>query len=207
MGSNEFRVPGFEFRGRVAQRAAASDRCAPTGVRSRQPDLTQMREVRHAARRFFVAGGLASFFASLRGTNPPCIRLPASVRSDTALAIRALRTSPFAVRPSALGLRRSARSAGAREDGMPLRISEPERSEAPRAGPGEREDGSIGSGFRVSGPEDQSTPGFQPKRCPMPLLRRSTAGGTSRIDGRRRPESGSKLPHFIHHGRALPPLE
>ena len=55
-----------ETRGRVAQRAAASDRCAPTGVRSRRPDLTQRRKVRNAARRFFVGGGFA-YFAPLRG--------------------------------------------------------------------------------------------------------------------------------------------
>ncbi len=108
----------------------------PLEVRSRQPVLTRSRQVRHAAKEFFVGGGLASFFAPLRGTNPPCIRLPASVRSNTALTIRAtrLRTSHFALRR--LGLRRSTRRTGAREDGMPLRISEPERSEAPRAGPG-----------------------------------------------------------------------
>ena len=141
----EFRVSSFEFRvpGACPKGAAASDRCAPTGDRSRQPDLTRRRQVRHAAKRFFVAGGFASFFAPLRGTNPPCIRLPASVRSDTALAIRTtrLRPSPFAPRTSALSLRRSARSAGAREDGMPLRISEPERVRRPAPGP---EDGRTG---------------------------------------------------------------
>jgi hypothetical protein len=85
-----------EFRGRVAQMAAASDRRAPTGVRAWQPDLTRSREVRNAARRSFVGGGFASFFAPLRGTNPPCIRLPASVRSS--------QTFPFwATRPRVPG--------------------------------------------------------------------------------------------------------
>ncbi len=76
----------------------------PLEVRSRQPDLTRSRQVRHAARRFFVGGGLASFFAPLRGTKPPCIRLPAAVRSNTALSIRAPRTSHFALRTSAFGV-------------------------------------------------------------------------------------------------------
>ncbi len=71
-----------------------------------------------------MAGGLASFFAPLRGTNPPCIRLPASVRSDNGPCHSdnppspfAPRTSHFALRPSALSLRRSARRTGARERG------------------------------------------------------------------------------------------
>ena len=38
-----------------------------------------------------MGGGLASFFAPLRGTNPPCIRLPASVRSSETLSFWATR--------------------------------------------------------------------------------------------------------------------
>ncbi len=103
-GSRLPQNPKPETRGRVAQRAAASDRCVLTGVRSRQPDLTPSREVRNAANRFFVGCGFASFFAPLRGTNPPCLRLPATVRSNTALTIRAPLTSHFALRTSHFGV-------------------------------------------------------------------------------------------------------
>ena len=51
---------------------------------------------------------------------------------------------------------------GAREDGMPLRISEPERSEAPRAGAGEREDGSREGGWEPHQSDLGNTP---PELC------------------------------------------
>ncbi len=89
--------------------------------------------------------------------NQPAVHSPACQRpirhSPCHLGQPALRTSHFALRTSALGLRRSARRTGGRENGMPLRISEPERSEAPRAGAGERESGrrEPGFGFREAG--------------------------------------------------------
>ncbi len=110
-----------------------------------------------------MGGGLASFLAPLRGTDPPCILLPASVRSDNGPCHSdnppspfALRISPFDVGPSPFGPENG--SAGAREDGMPLRISEPERSEAPRAGPGEREDGSREGGWEPRQSDLGNTP-------------------------------------------------
>ena len=74
-----------------------------------------------------MGGGLASFFAPLRGTNPPCIRLPASVRSDNAPCHSdnppspfALRTPPFGIGPSPFGAE-NGRTGLAREGGNRVR--------------------------------------------------------------------------------------
>ncbi len=71
-------------------RVAASDWCAPAGVRARQPDLTQSRQVRNAARGFFVGGGFA-YLASWRGIKPPCHHFSATVRLMGTLTIWATR--------------------------------------------------------------------------------------------------------------------
>ena len=175
-GTASARCPGFR-----ASRFGGALNPKVGGLRSSPPACSHWREVSAAEshaeapstprRKEILCGWRLGVLLCAVAWNQPAVPSPACLRPIRHSPCHSDNPpSPFALRTSALGLRRSARRTGAREDGMPLRISEPERSEAPRAGAGEREDGSreggwgtaserfgqfaarsSGSGFRVSG--------------------------------------------------------